>query len=364
MDDEQGGTVAQETTEDLRANMDWLFGEDGIDSLLFNADLDAIGGLSRTSQTLRNRVGIHVGHRIAETFQPFVDDVEDFQATLTETNSVVSGSAALHAVFPKAWEPCDMDVYTPLGQADAMIEHLVQVENYHVVNDYTVPGPGDAQDEADDPPNENVPGPQEHADGNNHPPLYTQQYTTNHHIHRVIRIERAPPATHLGPSRFIDVVESTETSAIAPIADFISTFVMNWITGDKEIWVMYPKLTLRGLGVMNGKRDGRQSEKQDAWRKKYEDRGYLAYDSTAALDEPCGEACPARVRRAGDVGCLVAGRTRIDLEEEEAADEEHGGEGASTWTVQGWMKADEGRVECKNTLCENFGAEMGSAGQY
>lgn len=337
------------------------FNEDVFDSILFNADLHALSLFNLTSHVTRSRIRAHIGHRISRAFQPFVDDVPRFQKKLQKTKSVVSGSIVLVTARPASWTPSDMDIYTPSGESEPVIQHLVQVEGYNVIKESPSNSASAQELGADEDPAAH--GPDEDEDEDDARSLSSEPYGHSLPIIRVVRLQRTPPAAHLGPPRFIEVIESCAASAVFPIGQFLSTFVMNWITGDGEIHVLHPRLTLVGVGLMNGTVDGPMAEKQQRWREKYERRGYVAHDSTSALAVSCGASCPARARRAGDAKCLV-----VSANERKPST---GGGGAQqdttlpVWHLTGWKVAgDQLATTCMNQLCANFGAQMGSAGLY
>lgn len=89
----------------------------------------------------------HLRSRFRNTVTPFVSDVDGLCDVMRENDAVLSGSLALQFLDPsfvKSWivRPGDMDLYTPLGSHQEMVNYLVFKEGYNV----------ETQHLADDPP--------------------------------------------------------------------------------------------------------------------------------------------------------------------------------------------------------------------
>ncbi|KAI0335952.1 hypothetical protein GY45DRAFT_1342100 [Cubamyces sp. BRFM 1775] len=130
---------------------------------------------------------------------------------LRVTNSVISGSSALHFLDvdrAPLWSATDLDIYTPIHCARQIVNYLCNVEGYHIVQ-------------------EPVPSKYPHL---------RSGFATVFHLRRDLSE--------------IDVIQSCTRSALYPIPYFWGTHVMNYLTAD-TFCVAYPEYTLEGKSLLN-----------------------------------------------------------------------------------------------------------------
>ncbi|EIW62571.1 uncharacterized protein TRAVEDRAFT_108110, partial [Trametes versicolor FP-101664 SS1] len=129
------------------------------------------------------------------------------------TRSVISGSTALHVLDidrASAWTPNDLDIYAPITAAAVVVNYLVTVEGYDVV---------------DSPAPAKYPYPSSRSGFN-----------------AVAHLRRGDIE--------IDVIRSNTISALHPIPFFWSSHLMNYLTADSYC-MAYPDDTLAGRGLLN-----------------------------------------------------------------------------------------------------------------
>lgn len=372
----EAAEARRQAAEKHAENIKWLFEKEGLGELLFNSNLPVVQKIARLSPFHHESVVDHVGHRIVRTLEGWVYYPSRLREIMHTTKSILSGSAVTHSIQGGGdrWLPNDLDLYTPMGKAGAMVEYLTSVEMYEVIEPARPDDTDDKTSGTEDSEGALVAEAGYHVHG----PIcwkYLQDGEPKDDEHCRIKIPAAAAryagmgihsVTHLRRiiggaglptvTRFIEVVESAFSDATAPIGQFISTFAMSWMTSN-AIVVAYPKMTFLGEGVMNGESTGEQAKRQGRWREKYESRGYHAVDGTEELSGPCGEACPGIVRVAGDVACLVMrGRAAAMGDEEMPL-------GGVQWHVQGWRAGTDTRGGCRNTRCPNFGCHPCSLGR-
>ncbi|GLB39544.1 hypothetical protein LshimejAT787_0700540 [Lyophyllum shimeji] len=266
---------------------------------------------SRAHRRLMNELFIHLRHLFDELLTSRIsrDNVNGFRALLLKTRAAISGSTALHFVLrEKHWDPGDFDLYAPFGTGYTIVHWLITNEGYKIVSDgsksftfhpHTVPVPAD--------------GTCDWLTDLGHAPAAhrTRRGSKTHYewndsdIYRVYKLCSTKDT-------FIDVIESSKPSFLAPITKFHSTVVMNYLTPD-EIVVLYPDLTFRREGILqyrdantvesyddpNQQQAPETGRKQD-YLKKYKSRGFTLYSRPADLLRSCGAACPALRRTAVD----------------------------------------------------------------
>lgn len=99
--------------------------------------------------------------------------------------------------------------------------------------------------------------------------------------------------------RKVDVIESAEKHAIAPITRFHSTLVMNYLTADSLV-LLYPKLTLERTWVPQ-----RAVPYKNNWAPRYEGRHYQRMpDEIGVSPRYCDLFCFKSPRSSGDRHCL------------------------------------------------------------
>ncbi|KAF6742991.1 hypothetical protein DFP72DRAFT_769247, partial [Ephemerocybe angulata] len=134
---------------------------------------------------------------------------------MTETGTVLSGSAALEIVAPGSCEPRDLNFYCPVGTASQVISSLLENEGFAEV-------PTSLQ-----------------AILAERTPF--SKFEVNNGIKRLTKM------VHQSSSRTVTVAESISASPVAPILFFHSTLLMNCVTGT-GVMSLYPDLTYEHTG--------------------------------------------------------------------------------------------------------------------
>ncbi|KAG1844559.1 hypothetical protein C8R48DRAFT_735493 [Suillus tomentosus] len=142
-------------------------------------------------------------------FKTFVDDIPTFIQLLKFTDSIVSGSTALNLIMPQSqhFATHDVDIYVTEKYEHVVVEYLKHQEEYTV------------------------------ADKINPKAEYDDSA-----IARIYKLENG--------GKKIDIIVTHRECAIAPVLQFHSTVVMNYITAD-DIVCMYPKWTCDRKGFIN-----------------------------------------------------------------------------------------------------------------
>ncbi len=220
--------------------------------------------------------------RYHQALRRFVHDTDGFRSTLRVFQGVVSGSFALRFLrHPRdPFIPRDLDVYVPRGYPFRVAHYLITVEGYSF----------------------------------NHRRWHNPYPDTSAHssIASVVTLER-------GDLR-IDLVESTEASALYPIASFWGSHLVNFLGADSYC-VSLDKMTFRGLGLISSSclinnSTTTFSEEIQQLMSKYHGRGFrfLTSPLAAASDDGegnngpscrAGAACPLVLRFFGDRFCAV-----------------------------------------------------------
>ncbi|KAH6869294.1 hypothetical protein BKA70DRAFT_1242487 [Coprinopsis sp. MPI-PUGE-AT-0042] len=149
------------------------------------------------------------------------------RAMMKEQDVIISGSAALHVLMGCTWSVNDVDLYCGQGRVQPVTEFLQQ-------HGYTLLAPAEIGEES--------------------------------------------AVTHEDPPTKVDLIESSTCSCIAPLLEFHSTPVMNWIAFDGVV-SLYPELTMELRGLTNGIRLGHWDTAR-AGVQKYVARGFLIEDRT------------------------------------------------------------------------------------
>lgn len=248
--------------------------------------MQALLGLDQTSRSLHAPAKQELEDRLKMPFEWFAD-AEGMKNVMKATGAVFSGSAILHIIagLRGGWEPSDLDTYVAPGGWRQLVEYLVVREGYQIKKTYRR-RPGGGKDQS---------GPSESG-----------YYTTSLRIRSVtklIKVFEGPRGIRI--ERRMDIVESQTTQAIRPIFDFASTLVMNWMTFDSRVHIMYADLTHSGVGMLIKPFSKKEQNRQLAWAAKYELRGFTCLAGPALLETKCGWACPSVSRSVGDGGCMV-----------------------------------------------------------
>lgn len=147
-----------------------------------------------------------------------------FLSELGNQHGVISGSLVLYimlsinfsAGFRKAatWKPRDLDIYVPENEAPPLLTYLTNVEHYSLLP------PEIRQPHTDEP----YPGVQ---------------------IRHIIHLQKK--------GRYVDVIVSNSFFAAAPVFNFHSTPLFNFITGN-GLFSAYPEMTCNYRGLFNPRR--------------------------------------------------------------------------------------------------------------
>jgi hypothetical protein len=158
---------------------------------------------------------MHMAHRVAYLLATVYLPFGATRAMMKEHDVIISGSAALHALMACPWPINDVDLYCGRGSVPAVAEFL-QEHGYMNLAPVDVDGDAGASD-----------------------PYLSL---------RTVRSVRS--FCHSAHRTKIDIIESNTGSCVAPLLEFHSTPVMNWIAHD-GIVSLYPDLTmqLRGKSI-------------------------------------------------------------------------------------------------------------------
>ncbi|KAI0309511.1 hypothetical protein OF83DRAFT_57882 [Amylostereum chailletii] len=210
-----------------------------------------------------------------DTLRKWVRDPNGLRSIMRRTGSIVSGSAALAYAMSRTpwmarWMPQDLDIYCPLTAGEAIIQYLVDSEEYEV----KVPNTLDAG---------------------------TNSFMEYHGgISAVVHLNRGTLS--------VDVICSSTPSPTFPLPSFWGTLVVNYVTADQLV-VVYPRLTFEGMGCVNPVRAGQLASAYVVM--KYHQRGFVIrlFDQFNTRCRPgLGEEnmlCPHTMRRFVDGGCFV-----------------------------------------------------------
>lgn len=262
------------------ANLPLLSASDGTSSFEYIALKDLVL-ISAVSPSMRALVGQFIRGKWLRALSRFVDSPVELCNLLRSTHSVVSGSTALHFILdsPRSWTASDCDLYVPFGASDTIQKYLRGRESYE--------DPRGRSGKPDD---------------------YVKAIQNSRHnpsIHSVVHLYRSNGMK-------IDIIESTSTSALHPLAFFWSTHVTNYISAD-TLCVTYPSLTFNGRGCYVPITHAAV----DRALAKYEARGFrLTSFSSNVGPEVCSlypsllndcnknPNCPHQFRSFGDKWCL------------------------------------------------------------
>jgi hypothetical protein len=147
---------------------------------------------------------------------------------MSRTKTVLSGSAALKTIDACQWEVNDMDFYCPKQEVQNVLSWFER-HHYRVVQrcksySYT-------------------PAAYDPLRGHCNTSEVFLQLGANNCIETVFTLQHEQSGDKL------NVIQSKSSSAVAPIAFFHSTIVMNFISSDTVV-CGYPSLTLHGKGIL------------------------------------------------------------------------------------------------------------------
>ena len=176
--------------------------------------IPSLSKLAATSKASYAIVHRHIYDRLTTTLRPFFSNVQEFMAVLASTETVISGSQALHFMMPPynhSWAPADMDMYTSLKGYEELIKYIGD-KGYKMLSD------GEKKQ-------------------NNY--TITKGFGGIQFVTTMIR----------GDSR-IDIIVSSCVSPMVPIFYFHSTVVTNFISAYR-FFSVYPLLNKAYCGLIN-----------------------------------------------------------------------------------------------------------------
>ncbi|TEB27296.1 hypothetical protein FA13DRAFT_1712673 [Coprinellus micaceus] len=214
-------------------------------------DLEALSHSQQTRKLVRK--GLKV--RVHDTLLRFRLSPSKTLRMMRQTKTVISGSAALKVIDACQWEANDVDFYCPKEEIRNVLSWFER-HRYHVVHSCKSYSFTTA---AHDPSGGRYTTPE----------VLFVQLNANNCIETVFTLRN-----ELSGDK-INVIQSRSSSAVAPIAFFHSTIVMNFISSDTVV-CGYPSLTLRGQGLMNAQTMPplRAVKREVSAVAKYQRRGY------------------------------------------------------------------------------------------
>lgn len=243
-----------------------------------------------------------------------------FREMMRSTNTIISGSTALHYLLrhPHSWYPSDVDLLVPAGQMDIVVNFICQLPGANVMWDV-----GDNEDVDDDDDDEE-------EEGNGYPQLFHIGFV------RLVKV-----VTSMG---HFDIMQSREPSAFNPIPYYWGTHVMNALTAD-QIYCAYPTFTFRQQGIVT---IGQTLPRTMNIVTKYRQRGFHLYDSSQDAwewKETCTHfvACAKRDRFFGDDDTLVLPIRKGRNDKEDSCEET-----VTESYITGWRL---GGSACGNARC-------------
>lgn len=251
---------------------------DTFQHILDESALPWLSVLQGASQTMRQHIHAHIHHRLLTVLTPFGIPVKDLFRILRRSDTVISGSLALHFMLPasaRTWTPRDMDLYTNSDGFHKIMALLI-LNGYDLVEEFT--------------------GAQR-ARPLGAPPM---TYEIGWGIKRIVKMHKD---THS-----IDIIVSRTGSPILPIFHFHSTAVMNFISAYGFLSA-YPKLTSSLISIVNpvAYPGTIPTPRIQSCLNKYTDRGFTCLH----LQGPgCGfvgclrPGCPEPIRSTRDNHCL------------------------------------------------------------
>ena len=191
-----------------RLNLPCLF---AIFQLLRPTDL---GSLGKASSFLDNAVAAYHSHVILVLFSQFVSHPDRLLNVMESSDAVLSGSAILPLLYRLAWNAADLDFYCDHAGFYMMIYHLTLAEDYVLLNPHIL------DDQSVSPRHRAL-------------QRVRRPYDDHSHISSVAHLKKGDLQ--------IDIVLSSSTSPLDPIAAFWATHVQNFLT-PHLICLAYPLL--------------------------------------------------------------------------------------------------------------------------
>ncbi|KAG2133027.1 hypothetical protein DEU56DRAFT_757246 [Suillus clintonianus] len=177
--------------------------------LLKEMTLSDLMTFAKTREENKEGVKDYMMKRREKLFRTFVNDVDGLIEIMDITGTVISGSSALSLVQAEteAVNAKDLDVYTTEGFEDDVVKHFKEKENYIGVQN-----------------------------------IVRQQQYDSSAITKIIKLEKR--------GKKVDIIVTHWSCAIAPIIQFHTTCVMNYITS-RSLVCLYPCWTCANEGFIN-----------------------------------------------------------------------------------------------------------------
>jgi hypothetical protein len=297
-----------------------------MDLVLSATSIPSLSRLAATSKTYNYIVHRHIYDRLTTTIQPFFGQVTKCLTVLASTNTVISGSQALHFMMPPYehnWGPADMDLYTSMEGYENLIAYMKSLGYGMVTNG---------------------------AAGKQH-----RDYATEGNFGGIRFV-----TTMKKDGRQVDIIVSARTSPISPIFYFHSTIVTNFISAH-GIFSAYPRLTEMYRGLVNPIAYAprpKPTPKILGCMQKYRERGFeIRYNTTSwaisdatkagntikegMIPHDCHRSymCPHTVRTTFDNSCMFVPFRTVEYmtksREKKATHQAYKGRYRITWNIGG-----------------------------
>ncbi|RDB29330.1 Transcription elongation factor SPT5 [Hypsizygus marmoreus] len=244
-----------------------------IDLIIVDMDFSSMTALSCTCKLYRELVQRR-NHRVVRgILSRFTDKPPAFLRLMEATDSIISGSAALLAIFPGSIQPADMDVYVPVHAVKFFTGRLRQTFGFQIYK----------QTMHFDPDNDHM-------------------YNDIPYVASISWFVRN--------GKILNVIGVTGKNAVKAIFAFHCTVVMNFISY-YGVYCAYPRLTTNNKGLINTPAYTTKPTKQAL--RKYKRRGFTlkhALNYWSEFDSHvCGtsKSCPMTVRTLYDKGGMFLG---------------------------------------------------------
>lgn len=255
--------------------------------------LPALTMLGSTNTAYKNEVTSHMLQRVHQLLRVFALEPRPFLQMLSDTNSIISGSAALLIVLTWSFTPNDLDIYTPVSRAGEVVEILKNDFGYEdektkevtdgEENEMLIDNDNGMVIDGNDEGNEQTTNNEDdELPANNNMDDLPDVYAD---CHSVITLYKG--------YRKVQVVVSTTEDATKPVRGFHSSPVMNFISG-QGIYCAYPILTGAYRGILNRNSVAWNAQlrlETEACINKYRARGFMMEDDLSQWADFKGHIC-------------------------------------------------------------------------
>lgn len=244
-------------------------------------------------ENFRGLVCEQLAEALSHTLSSITPDPAAFQSMMRRTNTVISGSTALHHVLRQAatWNPTDVDLLVPSHRFNDVLQFVL-----------ALPGAVTTKE-------------------------YSQSYSVKTGYLRIVTVQTSMVK--------FEIIQSVARSPFHPMLYYYGTHIMNAITADFSICT-YPSLTFDNRSYL-AKLDWRSDDATVHAVATSAQRGFnfmLQHEDPIGYPQLCHQTitCPHRNRSIGDKYCLVVPNTQApvattwDLMDERAS---------TTWRLPG-----------------------------